>query len=191
MPAHKKRKEGRGEDIRDVKHNPSQKRNHCEGGEQPNELGLRIHSRQCKVDRSRDGGLELVEGHDDGFHPVRCLLVCVLQRSDVGENLSNSNKDVRTSDDPYVQRRMPRFPIITFTRRRLINPFRSRKPIRRTRIGDVNVMLQNSSIDHSGGNDEKAGSDPFDGCESDFETTEAGVDEAVEDGDEDDDGDGV
>lgn len=55
----------------------------------------------------------------------------------------------------------------------------------------VEVVLEDGSVEHGEAGDEEAGSDALDGGEVDAALAEEGVEDVVEEGDEDDDGYGV
>ena len=59
------------------------------------------------------------------------------------------------------------------------------------RRAPVDVGLEDGGVEHGETSDKETGVDTLDGCEVDTAATEEGVDELVEDGDEDDDGNGV
>lgn len=59
------------------------------------------------------------------------------------------------------------------------------------RASAVDEVLDNGCVGHGQGSDPEAESDTVDGREVDLELAHQRVDEAVQDGDEDDDGDGI
>jgi len=153
-----------------------------EGPKEPGELVLDVDRDKGKVEGGREGGLELGEGHDERLHLLGSLGESVLQRCDGSEDLGNTDEDVRSRNDPNVDRG------------------RVGETIRGLTLGwqvvvarglFENELLKNGGIQHGKGGDEETGVDTLDGGKVDPELPETGVDEVVENWDEDDDGDGV
>jgi len=65
------------------------------------ELGVDGDGGEGSVQCVADGGGEEEAGHDEGLHALGGLVICVFQTSDRGENLTDSNQDVRRNLDPY------------------------------------------------------------------------------------------
>ena len=76
----------------------------CDGErtKEPGELVLGVERDQGKVEGGREGGLELRECHDERLHLLGSLGESVLQRCDGGEDLGNTDEDVRSGNDPDV-----------------------------------------------------------------------------------------
>jgi len=75
-----------------------------EGTKEPCELVLGVERDQGKVEGGRESGLELREGHDERLHLLGSLGESVLQRCDGGEDLGDTHEDIRSSNDPNVDR---------------------------------------------------------------------------------------
>jgi len=153
-----------------------------EGTEEPGELLLDVDRDESEVEGGGDGGLELREGHDERLHLLGSLGESVFQRGDGSEDLGDTDEDVRSGNDPNVDRSGVGETIGILTRGGLVI-------VARRRI--VDELLENGGVQHGKSGDEETGVDALDRGEVDSHLPESGVDDLVEDGDENDDGDGV
>ena len=150
--------------------------------EEPAKAVFTVSGHKYKVPSGRDGDLELGDSHDDRLHALGCLGERVLERGDGGEDLADANEDVRARDDPDVDGRSERVALG-------ICAFGGQVVVAWAHL--VDVVLKDTCIDHRNADDDEASRDALDGAEVDALPAQEGVDAVVEDGDEDDDRDGV
>lgn len=112
---------------------------------------------------------------DDALHATY-LGVGVFKKSDGSEDLRESNESVRTDLTPNVDRSGPG---VTS----LINTGVGRVS---TRAHSVNVELSDGGPDHGQSSEEESSGNPLNRGESDVPSTQEGVDDQVEDRNEDD-----
>jgi len=123
----------------------------------------------------------LGEGHYERLHLLRSLGESVLQRGDGSKDLSNTDEDVGSNDDPNIDRSRVGEAVGILTRGWLVIM---------TRRLFVDELLENGGVQHCKAGDEEAGVDALDGGELDSRLPESRVDDLVEDRDENDGGDG-
>lgn len=155
-----------------------------EGTEQPGEAVLDVDGGERKVDSGGEGGLELREGHDDGLHANGRLGESVLEGGDGREDLGYTDEDVGTRDNPDVERgRQGQLQIVVggALRGKIVVAGR----------GLVDVFLQDGGIKHGKTSDKETRVDTLNRSEVDTTLAEEGVDDVIEDRDEDDDGDRI
>ena len=134
------------------------------------------------ADGGGDGGHEQVDGHDEGLHVLGGLGVGVLVGGDVGEDLSQTDEDVGQRLGPDVD-----------------GSGRAGVAVGETVVDVpatlgvhlVDVVLHDSGGDHGKGGNGETGCHTLDGGEGNAELAETRVEDVVDDGDHDDDGDGV
>lgn len=154
----------------DAGHSP---RNNSDSSEQVLELGLNVDTGQGQVDRGREGVLDLGEGHDDGLHALGSLGEGVFEGGDGGKDLGNGDENVRTGDDPDVQRRVEGLAIS-------VTAFRGLKVVARRSL--VEVMLQDRGPNHTKTRNHETDRDPLQGCETDVVLAKGGVNPQVKEG---------
>lgn len=153
-----------------------------EGTEEPGEPLLDVDRNKGEVESGRYGGLELREGHNERLHLLGSLGESVLQRRDGSEDLGNTDEDVRSRNDPNVDRSGVGETVSSLARGRLV-------VVARRFLEDE--LLENCGIQHGKARDKETGIDTLDRGEIDSHPPESRVDDPIEDGDQDDDGDGV
>ena len=153
-----------------------------EGAEEPGEPLLDVNRDESEVEGGGDGSLELREGHDERFHLLGSLGESVLQRGDGSEDLGDTDEDVRSRNDPNVYWSGVGETVSILACGRLV-------VVARRLL--VDELLKNGGIQHGKASDEETGVDTLDGGEVDSHPPESGVDDPIEEGNEDDDGDGV
>jgi hypothetical protein len=128
--------------------------------------------------------LELTERRNDRLHASRCLCERILDGSDRRKDLSHSNHEIRSNDDPNVE---------VGGVREFVCGLASRGVDAGAETGGtlVDVGLKDGGVDHGEASDEEASVDTLDGCEVDVTSAEGWVDDIVEDGHHDDDSNGV
>jgi len=165
-----------------IKQGPNHNSGYGERTKEPGKSLLDVNRDKGEIEGGSDGSLELRKGRDERLHLLGSLGESVLQRSDRSEDLGNTDEDIRSRNDPNVDRSGVREAICIHTRRRLVI-------VARRLLEDE--LLKNGGIQHGETGDEETGVDTFDGSKVDPDLPETWVDEFVEDGDEDDDGDWV
>ena len=133
------------------------------------------------ADRARERRHEQEHAHDERAHVLRRLGERVLEAGDRREDLGEGDQHVRARLDPDVERRHERVAVRVLARRRAVT----------ARVRLVDVVLDDGGPDHRGGAGEEARSDLFERREVDANAAQGGVDEEIEDGDADDEGEGV
>lgn len=86
-----------------------------EGPKQPSEPVLDVDRDQGEVEGGGESGLELRESRDERLHLLGSLGERVLQRGDGSEDLGDPDEDVRSGNDPNVDRSRVREPIRILT----------------------------------------------------------------------------
>lgn len=128
------------------------------------------------ADGGGKGGHEEIDRHDEGLHVVGGLGVGVLVRSDVGEDLTETDEDVRQTLSPDVDvGRLTTITVGILTAGALF----------------INKMLHNRRRNHGESRDDETDCHTLDGGEGDTQLAEAGVKKMINEGNHDDDGDGV
>jgi hypothetical protein len=87
---------GGKKDVHNEEEGADNPRGDTKRAKEPSKSGFDVHSGKGKVERRRQGDLELREGHDDGLHAEGCFGECVFERGDGGEDLGHADQDVRT-----------------------------------------------------------------------------------------------
>jgi len=145
--------------------------------EQPCEFLLDVDRDERKVERGRDGVLELGEGSDEALHLLRGFGERVLERCDGGEDLGDTDEDVWAADDPDVERSGEWVPVSRLASTRLVVV---------ARRALVDELLENGSVQHGKTGNKETGVDTLDWRVVDSHFAEAGIDKLIEDGNEDD-----
>lgn len=141
----------------------------------PDPVGVAGERRPGLAKGRGDGGHEEVHAHDDGLHVVGRLGEGVLVRGGVGKDLGQADEDVRQALGPDVDGRDALL------------------------VGGVvaagghlvDVVLHHSGGDHGHGGETETEGHTLQRGEVDADLSKARVDDSVQDGDHDDDGDGV
>lgn len=169
-----------------VEHDPNQatsdERSNCQTAEHPHDRGI-VKER---VERLRDGGSEgvgeKVHGLDERLHAGRRLGVGVLETSDGGENLRDTDKHICTGLGSNVD-------VVALSN--TVNLARIAEGVAVARASLVDVVLDNGGVDHGKRGNPETGSDTVDRREVDPVLAEEREEELVHDRQEDDDGNGV
>jgi len=164
-----------------VKQGPRNDSSDGEGTKEPGKPLLDIDRGESEVESGSDGDLELREGHYKRPHLPGSLGESVLHRRDGGQDLGDTNEDMRSNDDPNIDRSRVGEAVGILTRGWLVIM---------TRRLLVDELLENGGVQHCKASDEEAGVDALDRGEVDSHLPESGVDDFVEDRDENDGGDG-
>ena len=152
----------------------------------------RVHPHDGRVPRGGDEGLvqggadgvgEEVEGLHEGFHARRRFRVRVFQPRHGDEDLRDADEDVggRLHGDVHV----------VGQRGGAVQARGAAARVAVARARGVDDVLDDGGVGEAEGGEDEADGDAGDGLELDARAAQGRVDEAVEDGDEDDDGDGV
>jgi len=171
--------EGAEGDEEDASDNPS---GNSESAKHPCEPLLRVDFNESKIDGSRDGDLELTESHDNTLHPLGGLGEGVFEGSDGSKDLGHSNEDVGSGNDPHVKGRVE----LLFIGVEAVG-----RGVAVARIALVHEVHQDTSVEHSETGNDESSKDTLDRGEVDTTAAEEGVDDVVENGDHDDNGDRV
>ncbi|CAG9978285.1 unnamed protein product [Clonostachys byssicola] len=155
-----------------------------DGGVVPDEEGVAGEGHKGLADGGGDGAHEEVDAHDEGLHVLGGLGEGILVRGDIGEDLGDTDEDVGEGLSPDVDG----------------GGGAGLARLGGLAVGDVpaavgvhlvDVVLHDGGGDHGEGGDDETSGHTLDGGGGDADPAEAGVEEVVEDGDHDDDGDGV
>lgn len=122
------------------------------------------------------------DGHDDRLHALWCLGEGVLESGDGRKDLADADENIRTRDDPDVDRGWERVA-------GSVGAFGGKFAVAWAHLADV--VLENNCVDHRSTDDHEAGRNTLDGAEVDALPAQERVDDVVKDRDEDDDRDGV
>jgi hypothetical protein len=153
-----------------------------ERAKEPAEAIFTVGGDKCKVQSGSNGDLELADSHDDRLHAFWRLREGVLERGDGRKDFPDADENIRTRDDPDVDGGGERVAVGVRT-------FRGQVVVTWAHL--VDVVLENARVDHRGTNDHEAHRNALDGAEVDAPAAQEGIDDVVEDGDEDYDRDGV
>ena len=156
----------------------------CTGktGEHPHDGGIVGGGSECFGESGAERVREEVHGLHEGLHAGRCFGVCVLETGDRGENLRQTDEDVGRGLDGDVNSVALGFSVDLGGRAQ-------RFAVAWT--GVVDQVLHDSGVHHSKRGDDEAKGDTGDRAEGDLQTAHQGVDAGFENGNENDDGDGV
>ena len=154
--------------------------NDSDGGVVPDEEGILGKGKEGLTDGGGEGAHEEVDGHDNGLHVGGGLGEGVLERGDVGEDLGETDQDVGETLGPDVDGGRAAATLLAGV-----------NVLAAVGVHLVNVVLHDGGGDHGGGGDEEAKCHAADGGEGEADLAETGVEEVVDDGDHDDNGDGV
>lgn len=124
---------------------------------------------------SGDGAHEEVHTHDEGLHVLGGLGVGVLVRGDVGEDLGDTDEDIWQTLSPDVDGSRLGAVVGVITAGRHL----------------IDVVLHDGGGNHGEGGDDETSCHTLDGGEGDADLAETGVEKVIDEGDHDDDGDGV
>ena len=142
----------------------------------PYEKGIIGKGSEGLTDGGGEGAGEEVDGHDEGLHVLGGLGEGVLVAGDVGEELGDTDEDVRETLGPHIDGRgVASLTVGVIAAGRLL----------------VNVVLHDAGSNHREGSEEETDGHALDGGKVDANLAETGVDQAIENGDHDDNGDGV
>lgn len=127
------------------------------------------------------GGHEVEDRKDERTHVGGCLGESVFQTGDGGEDLGHTDKDVGDRLDPHIDWGRDDVAICISAAGRLVTAWRQA----------VDVDLSDAGADHGCAAEEEAHGHALDWGEADAGLTEARVDDHIEDGNHDDQGDWV
>ena len=170
-----------------VEQNPddatSNERRNSKTSKHPLDLGVDNERVEClRNSRSESVGKE-VHGLNERLHAGRGFGVCVLETSDRCEDLRETDEHVSTSLSGNVN-------VVS-----LVNAIDeisvTRTGVRVARPGLVNVVLDDASVDHGERGDPESGYDTVDRRERNLVLAERGHEPLVNDGQENDNGDGI
>lgn len=140
----------------------------------PDEERIFCQTDQCLTESSRESVLQKVDTHDETSHVLGSFAESVLETSNGGEDFGESDQAVWNCLNPDVDGGFAVGAAVDFAvgaRREL-----------------VDVVLEHGGADHGGGGHEETPCDTLEWCEADVCLAESWVDEVVDDGDEDDQG---
>lgn len=140
------------------------------------EEGVLAEGDKGLADGSGDGAHEQVHRHDEGLHVLGGLGVGVLVGCDVGEDFRDTDEDVGETLGPDVDG--GRGTVLA-------------AGVVAALAHCVDVVLHDGRGNHGEGRDEETDSHTLDGSKRNAELSEAGVEDVIDDGDHEDDGDGV
>lgn len=156
--------------------------NDSNGSVVPDQKRIAGQGSESLADGSGDGAHEEVDGHDEGLHVLGGLGEGVLVRGDIGEDLSQTDEDIRQRLGPDVDG--SRGTLLTVSELGV-------DPLTAVGVHLVNVVLHDSSGNHGHGSHEETGRHTLDGGESNTDLAQGRVQHVVDDGDHDNDGNGV
>lgn len=147
----------------------------------PDQVGVFREGNECLLESSSDGRGEEEHGHDERTHRLGCLGESVLETSDGSKNLGNGDEHVRAGLDPNADGSRDKDTVSILAGGGSLATWRLL----------VDVVLNNGSPDHGKSTSQETKSDLLEGSEVDTGLAKSRVEEEIEDGDEDDKGEGV
>jgi hypothetical protein len=172
--------------VKVVEENPDQatsnERSNGQTAEHPHDRGVVQERVESLGDGRSERVGEEVHGLDEGLHAGRRLGVGVLETSDGGENLGDTDQHVSTSLGSDVD-------VVALSN--TVNLASRAERVTVARTGLVDVVLNNGSVDHGHRRDPETGNDTVDGRERDLVLAEEGEEELIHKRQENDNGDGI
>lgn len=154
------------------------------GGVVPDQVRVLRDGGESLANGGRDGAHEQVHGHDERLHVLGSLGVGVLVRGDVGKDLGKTNQDVGERLSPDVDGSRAAV---------LLNTIDDLLATGVVTAGAhlVDVVLHDSGGNHGQGSEHETESHTLDGSEGNADLAQQRVQNVINDGNHDDDGDGV